>query len=62
MDLSWQAYVDWCCSVLNMRPEEAVERASVRLEKQTGKGLTEQEKWGFLKARYRINPYKNRRF
>lgn len=61
MDLHLTAYVQWLIGVMNMGVEEAVEKASNKLERQTGKGLTEREKWDLAGCFRRINPYSIRR-
>lgn len=61
MDLHLTYYIQWLTGAMNMRLEDAVEKASKKLERQTGKGLTEREKWDLIGSFRRINPYSIRR-
>lgn len=42
----------------NISAEEAVERVSKKLERQTGKGLSFKEKQNYLRLVHTVNPYK----
>lgn len=61
MEIHLTAYVQWLTSMMNMSVEDAIERASKKLQKQTGKGLTDREKWDLAGSLHRINPYTARK-